>query len=75
MNKIIDTILDVSTLHREITYEFVEKRINGKDWIKQCYDKDAKRLAKSYINKYGVNKTRSIVKSVMVKAGYDDFDI
>lgn len=70
---IVKNIIDISTHHRESTYEFVEKKIDGKEWLKRCYDKDAKRVATYYVTKYGVNKTRNIVKSVMVKAGYNDF--
>jgi len=58
--EIIDwDVFDCSTHHYESTIEFAEKELNGKGWIKRCYDHNAKIAAKLLIKHFGVKGTRS----------------
>jgi hypothetical protein len=42
-------LFDISTLHREVTYEFALNEINAKEWLNTMYDKDLINFSKRFL--------------------------
>jgi len=60
-----------STSVREITCDFAEGIINGKEWVKQLGYRNSREAAKKLINAFGVRKSRSLAKRWMRSYGYE----
>lgn len=48
-----------STSVREMTIEFAEREINGKEWMSGLWPESSKQAAQSLIKTFGVRQTRS----------------
>lgn len=55
-------LFNISTHHREVTSDFAEGVINGKQWIFIMYNRTSKNAAKDMIKEFGVKGTRRRAK-------------
>lgn len=42
-------LFDISTLHREVTFEFALNEISAKEWLKTMYDKNVIKFSKLFL--------------------------